>query len=80
MRSEKRHIAIIKEPKHKTISNIKSTPFNWIAKQMGHATTEMLFWVYSRFVPNMTRQDGSAFERMLLQSVTTNQTTEAAAS
>ncbi len=40
----------------------------WIAKQMGHSTTEMLFRVYSRFVPNMTRQDGSAFERMLLQS------------
>lgn len=52
----------------------------WIAKQIGHTTTEMLFRVYSRFVPNMTRQDGSAFERMLLQSVTTNPATEAAAS
>ncbi len=40
----------------------------WIAKQMGHSTTEMLFRVYSRFVPNLTRQDGSAFERLLLQS------------
>lgn len=40
----------------------------WIAKQMGHATTEMLFRVYSRYVPNLTRQDGSAFERLLLQS------------
>lgn len=40
----------------------------WIAKQMGHTTTEMLFRVYSRFVPNLTRQDGSAFERLLLQS------------
>lgn len=46
----------------------------WIAKQMGHTTTEMLFRVYSRYVPNMTRQDGSAFERMLLQSVATNTT------
>ena len=34
---------------------------------MGHTTTEMLFRVYSRFVPNLTRQDGSAFERMLNQ-------------
>ena len=41
----------------------------WIAKQLGHANTEMLFTVYSRFVPNLTRQDGSAFERLLLQSV-----------
>ncbi|MFZ3262273.1 MAG: DUF3596 domain-containing protein [Thiobacillus sp.] len=42
----------------------------WIARQMGHTTTEMLFRVYSRFVPNLTRQDGSAFERLLLQSGT----------
>ena len=39
----------------------------WIARQMGHTTTEMLFRVYSRFVPNLTRKDGSAFERLLLQ-------------
>lgn len=37
----------------------------WIAKQMGHSTTEMLFKVYSRFVPNLTRKDGSAFENLL---------------
>lgn len=45
----------------------------WIARQMGHSTTEMLFKVYSRFIPNLTRQDGSAFERMLArQSVGVN--------
>ena len=37
----------------------------WIARQMGHTSTEMLFTVYSRFVPNLTRKDGSAFERLL---------------
>ena len=37
----------------------------WIARQMGHTTTEMLFRVYSRFIPNLTRQDGSAFERLM---------------
>ena len=42
----------------------------WIASQLGHTTTEMLFRVYARFVPNLTRQDGSAFERLLLQSGT----------
>ena len=41
----------------------------WIARQMGHTSTEMLFRVYSRFVPNLTRQDGSAFERLVLQHV-----------
>lgn len=40
----------------------------WIARQLGHASTEMLFRVYSRFVPNLTRNDGSAFDRMLTAS------------
>ena len=39
----------------------------WIARQMGHSTTEMLFSVYSRYVPNLTRNDGSAFERLIAQ-------------
>jgi integrase len=33
----------------------------WIAQTLGHSTTAMLFKVYSRFVPNLTRQDGRAF-------------------
>jgi integrase len=40
----------------------------WIARQLGHSSTEMLFKVYARFVPNLTRQDGSAFEQLLLRS------------
>ncbi len=50
----------------------------WIAHQMGHTTTEMLFRVYSRFVPNLTRQDGSAFERLLLQNGAVSSATSAA--
>jgi integrase len=42
----------------------------WIVRQMGHSSTEMLFKVYGRFAPNLTRQDGSAFKRLLLQSGT----------
>ena len=41
----------------------------WIARQMGHTTTEMLFRIYSRYVPNLTRQDGSAFERLLAEQL-----------
>ena len=37
----------------------------WVARQLGHANTQMLFSVYSRYVPNLTRNDGSAFERLL---------------
>jgi integrase len=38
----------------------------WIARMLGHTNTRMLFTTYSRFVPNLTRTDGSAFERLLL--------------
>ncbi|WP_255860554.1 site-specific integrase [Bacterioplanoides sp. SCSIO 12839] len=41
----------------------------WIAAQMGHTTTEMLFRVYSRYVPNLTRRDGSAIERLLNEHI-----------
>jgi integrase len=37
----------------------------WIAKLMGHANTQMLFTVYSRFVPNLTREDGRAITGLL---------------
>ena len=41
----------------------------WIARQLGHTTTEMLFRVYSRYVPNLSRRDGSAFERLLTSAI-----------
>lgn len=40
----------------------------WIARQLGHSSTEMLFRVYSRYVPDITRNDGSAMENLLLAS------------
>ena len=43
----------------------------WIARQLGHTSTEMLFRVYSRYVPNLTRQDGSAMERLLASRLAT---------
>jgi len=39
----------------------------WIARVLGHANTEMLFKVYSRFVPNLTRRDGLALAGLLEQ-------------
>ena len=46
----------------------------WIARQLGHSSTEMLFRVYSRFVPNLTRQDGSAMDRLLASRFTSGHT------
>lgn len=37
----------------------------WIAAQMGHTSAEMIFKHYTKYVPNLTRQDGSAAAREL---------------
>ena len=37
----------------------------WVARVLGHSSTQMLFKVYSRYIPNLTRMDGSAFERLI---------------
>jgi integrase len=33
----------------------------WIAKQMGHTSTQVLFQRYAKFIPNVRHQDGAAF-------------------
>lgn len=40
----------------------------WIARVLGHANTQMLFTVYSRFVPNLTRRDGIAMANLVASS------------
>ena len=52
----------------------------WIALQLGHSSTEMLFQVYSRYVPNLTRQDGSAIDRLLATRFASGSTNDAPAS
>lgn len=42
----------------------------WVAQVLGHSTTEMLFRVYSRFVPNLTRNDGGAYVGLLNTKLT----------
>lgn len=44
----------------------------WVARQLGHSNTQMLFKVYSRYVPNLTRQDGSLVESILEQNFGNN--------
>ncbi len=36
----------------------------WVAKTLGHVDTTMVFNTYSRYIPNLTRRDGSALEEM----------------
>lgn len=49
----------------------------WIARQLGHANTQMLFQVYSRYVPNLTRRDGSAIDRLLASRFASGDTASA---
>ncbi len=37
----------------------------WVARQLGHSTTEMLFRVYSRYIPNLTHRDGSRINKLI---------------
>ncbi|QTN21773.1 tyrosine-type recombinase/integrase [Rhizobacter sp. AJA081-3] len=37
----------------------------WVASVLGHSSQAMLWKTYARFVPNLTRRDGSAMERLL---------------
>jgi len=35
----------------------------WVSKMLGHSNARVTFEKYNRFVPNLTRNDGSAFEK-----------------
>jgi integrase len=34
----------------------------WVARTLGHVNTSMVYSTYGRYIPNLTRKDGSAFE------------------
>jgi integrase len=40
----------------------------WVARTLGHADTSMVYRTYCRYIPNLTRQDGSAFERQYTEN------------
>ncbi|GEM_PF-5916678 len=40
----------------------------WVAKMLGHSTIRML-QKYSKFIPNLTRQDGSAFMKVFQDKI-----------
>lgn len=43
----------------------------WVAKTMGHADTSMVYRVYGRYIPNLTRKDGTVFESQYSEMVNT---------
>ncbi len=38
----------------------------WVARTLGHMDTSMVFRTYGRYIPNLTRQDGSALENLMV--------------
>ncbi len=53
---------------------------SWVAAMLGHASPEMLFSVYARYIPNRTRRDGSALvSRMEAKEVVPKPAEEGAA-
>jgi integrase len=38
---------------------------SWVSKMLGHADVETTLKKYNRFIPNLTREDGSAFEKIM---------------
>jgi integrase len=45
----------------------------WVARTLGHVDTSMIFRTYACFIPNLTRQDGSAFERQYAEALKTEE-------
>jgi integrase len=41
----------------------------WVAKTLGHVDPSMVYRTYCRYIPNLTRQDGTAFERFYQDSL-----------
>ena len=44
----------------------------WVARTLGHVDTSMVHRTYSRYIPNLTRKDGSALERQWAAGLNTN--------
>ncbi len=40
----------------------------WVAQILGHVDTSMIHRTYGRWIPNLTRRDGSAFEKQFLEN------------
>jgi integrase len=51
-----------------TLALSSGEAIGWVADMLGHATTEMVIRHYHKFIPNLTRQDGSALASQLEQS------------
>lgn len=48
-----------------TLSIAVGENISWVSRMLGHSSVEMTLKKYNRFVPNLTREDGSLLEKIL---------------
>jgi integrase len=48
----------------------------WVARTLGHVNTFMVYKTYGRYIPNLTRHDGSALEKLYLESTKNKRDTD----
>jgi integrase len=48
-----------------TLALSSGEAIGWVAEMLGHANTEMVIRHYHKFIPNLTRQDGSALSSQI---------------
>ena len=42
---------------------------DWVARTLGHVNTSMVYKTYGRYIPNLKRKDGSAFEKQFTNEI-----------
>jgi integrase len=48
-----------------TLALQSNEQIGWVSKQLGHTSDEMVIRHYAKFIPNLTRQDGSALAKVM---------------
>ena len=51
-----------------TLSLASGEDIGWVAKVLGHSSTEMVIRHYHKFIPNLTRQDGSVMAALITRA------------
>lgn len=75
MRNKFRHLLRLAGLKYRPPKQLRHTfatlhiaageSISWVSKTLGHASVKITLEKYNRFVPNLTHEDGSAFEKIM---------------
>lgn len=75
MRKKFRHLLELAKLKYRPPKQMRHTfatlhigageNISWVSKMLGHSSVEITLKKYNRYIPNLTREDGSAFEKIM---------------